>query len=229
MMRGCLVLLIGAGLSLPANASPWIRPAGDTYLRLAMADEQVEGLAARRIDLYGETGLGGGWSLSAKAEHVGFESASDFNAEGYRLTLRRALFRRGPAVISAGVGAVHGAAIGGAAGCADTGAELRLGAGLSGIRRGRDWYAFADLSGRRHGDGCRRERVELGLGRELTSNLYLTQQVWIERGNGAARSDKMETGVTFTPDWGEVTLAWREEVSGRFSETGFVLALARRF
>ncbi len=228
-MRGWLCLLIAARLALSANAGPWIRSAGEHYVRLAMADEQVEGLAARRIDLYGETGLGGGWSLSAKAEHVGFDTAPDFNAEGYRLTLRRALFRRRTAVISGGVSMVHGAAIGGAEGCAGTGGELRLGAGVSGTRRGRDWYAFADLAGRQQGRDCQRERLELGLGRELGRNLYLTQQVWIERGSGAARSDKLETGLTFTPDWGEVTLAWREEVSGRFSETGLVLALARRF
>lgn len=45
-------------------------------------------------------------------------------------------------------------------------------------------------------------------------------KVWLELGSDDARSDKIENALVWKADIAEFSLAWREEISGRFDETG---------
>ncbi len=228
-MRWVLMTIAGLLSAKAAQAGPWVRKAGDVYARAAVAAESVDGLSAYRYDGYGEVGLTGQWTLTAKAEQVRFADAADFNAEGFRVTLRRPLYRRKALIVSAEMGAVHGAAIGGVTGCDRLGGEARLTAGYSGSIASSDWYVFADVATRLHAEGCWRERAEFGAGQEIASNIFVVTQYWFERGSERSRSDKIETALLWRVGDIDLSVAWREELSGRFNETGFVFAIARRF
>ncbi|MEM7766227.1 MAG: hypothetical protein AAF253_01920 [Pseudomonadota bacterium] len=213
-----------------AQAAPWLRGDGEGYGRVAAAGERVEGIDAQRYDAYGEYGLGEKWTVTAKAELVTFPGNTDFNAEGYRATLRRELFGRGAFVLSAEAGAVYGEAIGGAnTGCDTLGGEARLGAGASGEMRGAAWYGYVDVAYREHGQGCQRERVELGFGQEVAPNVYVVSQAFLERGTDDARSDKIETGILYRQGHVDWSLSYRQETSGRFEEEGIIASVAVRF
>ena len=212
-----------------AEAGPWLRDPGEFYGRISLAAETVEGLDARRIDVYGEYGLTDRWTLTAKAERVDFVDARDFSRDGYRATLRRDLWRRETALVSVEVGAVYGAAIGGVRGCDQVGGEARLTGGASGRWDGARWYGFADVATRVHGEGCWRDRLEIGAGREIHRDLYVTNQIWIERGSESSRSDKYEAGLLYRHALADFGIAYREEFSGRFEESSVVISVARPF
>lgn len=219
-----------AGLACwPACAGPWVQEGGAVYGRVAVASERVEGLDAWRFDGYGEYGLTDRWTLTAKAEAIQFTDASDFDSDGARVSLKRTLWQRNTFTLTAEAGAVYGAAIGGVRGCDTLGGEARLSAGVSGRWDGSDWYMFGDVATRAHGEGCWRDRLELGAGREIAHNLFLTNQIWIERGSEESRSDKLETGFLYRTRWADVSFAYRQEVSGRFDEDGIVLAIAKQY
>ena len=223
---GWVAVTVGHGV---ADAGPWGLEPGEAYGRLALAAEEVNGLSARRYDAYTEIGLPLSLTLSAKAEQVQFPDAQDFNAEGYRATLRREVWSRETVKVAAEVGAVYGAAIGGVRGCDQLGAELRVTSGASGRWDGAHWYAFADIATRIHAQDCWRDRLEFGAGQEIYRNLYITNQVWLERGSEEERSAKIETGLMYRFEKVDVSLSVREELSGRFDETGVVISVARRF
>lgn len=204
---------------------------GEAYARVAFAAEDVEGLTASRYDAYAEYGFADSWTVTAKAETVLFENNEDFNAEGFRATVRKELHRGDRFVVSVEAGILDGAAFGGAPdGCDTTGAEARVGAGWSGgFEDDREWFAFADLARSAHEGGCERDRLELGYGSRVVGDVYVVNQLWLERGSGNARSDKLETAIVWRAGFADVSVACREELSGRFDETGIVFALAKRF
>lgn len=228
-MRVALTILMATALCRPAEAGPWARASGEGYGRVAVAGERVSGLDAMRFDGYAEYGLNDQWTLTLKAEQVRFQDNEDFTAEGFRATVRRGLYKRGPLIVAGEIGAVHGAAIGGVRGCDRLGGEFRLTTGMSGGWSGSDWYIFADAATRLHAEGCWRDRLEFGGAQEIVPNLFLTNQFWFERGSKSARSDKVETGLLWRLDEIDLSVAWREELSGRFEESGLVVALASRF
>jgi len=228
-MRGWVIALFAAAVCEPALAGPWVRAKGEGYGRGAVAAERVSGLDAVRYDGYGEFGLSDQWTLTMKAEQVRFRGNEDFNAQGLRTTLRRSLYKRGPIRVAVEAGAVYGAAMGGVRGCDTIGAEARVSSGMSGNWAGTNWYVFADAATRLHGEGCWRDRLEIGGAQEIAPNIYLTNQFWFERGSEEARSDKIETGILWRIGKTDLSLAWREELSGRFDEQGIVLAVANRF
>ena len=224
---------LSAGLSFAgdAAAAAWGQNPGEWYVRAAFAAEDVEGLSATRYDAYAKFGIAPKWTATAKAEIVRFQDQSPFNAEGYRATIRREIFKRERMVVALEGGAVYGGAFGGAPdGCDGLGAEARVGAGFSGgWEKGRDWFAFADVAARRYDTGCARTRYEFGYGARLSGRLHTVTQLWLERGGDNARSDKIENALVYKFDTFEVSLAWREEISGRFEESGVVLALSSHF
>ncbi|GAB5457463.1 MAG: hypothetical protein Hens3KO_04930 [Henriciella sp.] len=227
-MRGLYLVITFVLLWLPARAAPWVQPEGDLYARVAIATEEVEGLHARRADIYGEYGLTENWTLSAKSEAVAYEDAEDFNAQGWRATARRRLFTYKGFVTAIEVGALQGAAIGGANGCETLGAEARIGAAWSGTWRKRETFAFSELVGREH-DGCQRQRFEFGLGQRVTKNIWTISQVWIERGSQNAESDKLQSELLWRQESWDFSLGYRQENGRQFDETGVFFAVARRY
>ncbi|MEM1106156.1 MAG: hypothetical protein AAGH87_07175 [Pseudomonadota bacterium] len=229
-MRGHIAggLAFWAGADV-AYAGPWVQPQGDAYARASVAAERVEGLDAVRYDFYGEYGIAPKWTVTAKAERVDFVDAKDFSREGFRATVRRNLWQRDTALVSVEMGAVYGAAIGGVRGCDEIGGEARLTGGASGRWDGARWYGFADVATRIHDQGCWRDRLEIGAGREIYRDLYITNQIWLERGSEESRSDKFEAGLLYRHPFGDLAIALREEFSGRFDERSVVISVARRF
>ena len=194
-MRGSLAGLCAVWCGADASAGAWVQAPGETFARVSVTFEETDGQTGQRYDLYGEHGLDENWTLTAKAETVTFPDASDFDGDGFRVTLRRAIFRKERFLVSAEGGAVQGAAIGGAAGCDGFGGEARLGMAASGLLSERRWFAFADAARREFEDDCHRNRLEIGVGSEVYDNVYLLNQLWFERGTDNAESDKFETGL----------------------------------
>jgi len=211
-----------------ASAAPWIQDENALYTRIALASEEVEGLQALRGDIYGEYGLSANWTMTGKIEAIAYRDASDFNAQGWRATVRRKLFQRGNLVGAIEFGALQGAAIGGANGCETLGAEIRGGMAWSGQWRKIDSFAFAEVAGRLHND-CRRERYEFGFGQRATKNIWVISQAWIERGNRNAKSDKLQTELLWRGALLDTSIGYRQETGGRFKESSVFIALAKRF
>ncbi len=228
-MRGAILILI---LVLPwpsALAAPWIQEEGGLYARVALASEEVEGLSAWRGDAYGEYGLTDAWTVTAKLEGVAFEqAASDFNRQGWRATARRQVFQSGGWLGAVEIGALQGEAIGGANGCETLGAETRAGVAWSGTWQKTETFTFAEVAGRFH-DGCRRERFEYGLGQKLTRNIWSVSQVWIERGNLNARSDKLQTEFLWKAAAFEASIGYRQEMGGQFEEESIFVSFAKKY
>lgn len=212
-----------------AVAAPWIQDDGEFYTRVAIASEEVEGLSAVRGDIYTEYGLSDDWTLTGKLEAVAFEDkASDFNRQGWRATARRQLFQRGGFLGSIEIGALQGEAIGGANGCETLGAEARAGVAWSGKWRKTETFSFAEVAGRYH-DNCHRERFEFGVGQKMTKNIWSVTQVWVERGDQNANSDKTQTELLWKAKNWEASLGYRQELGGQFKEQSVFLSLAKKY
>ena len=211
-----------------AAAAPWVEDKGELYARVSLASEEVEGLQGLRADIYASYGLTDKWTLTLKNEAVAYEGAQDFNAQGWRATARRKLYQKGTFLISAEGGLLQGAAIGGRNGCETLGAEVRSGAAWTGKWRKRESYLFGEVAARFH-NGCNRERYELGFGQQASKRIWNVTQVWIERGNENAKSDKVQTELIWRSDFADYSIGYRNENGGRFQEESIFIALAKRF
>ncbi|MEL6857011.1 MAG: hypothetical protein AAFO74_01410 [Pseudomonadota bacterium] len=227
MWRNGLILL--GGLSgLPALAAPWTQDPGHLYARISIADEYVEGVRGTRADAYAEFGLTELWTATAKAEAVSYREASDFDTNGWRATLRRKLFRTDHVTVSAEFGALQGAAIGGRNGCDRLGGEARAGAAWSSTWRAAPTFVFAEIAGRFH-ENCQRTRYEFGFGRQTSDKVWSITQVWIERGDTNAPSDKVQSELLWRGENADYSIGYRNENGGAFEEQSVFIALARQF
>ena len=227
MWRNGLILLWGLS-GTPALAAPWTQDPGKLYARISIADEHVEGLRGTRADAYGEFGLTELWTATAKVETVYYQGASDFDTNGWRATLRRSLLRTDIVRISAEFGALQGAAIGGRNGCDRLGGETRLGAAWSNTWGDQPTFAFTEIAGRFHAD-CQRTRYEFGFGRQTSENIWSITQVWIERGDTNAASEKIQSELLWRGDAVDYSIGYRNENGGAFQEQSVFIALARQF
>lgn len=222
----CCAAFAGNGA---AWAAPWTQSDGGIYLRGAYASETLNGVEADRADAYGEYGVGQDWTVTGKVEAVAYEGPdSILDSESYRLTARRALWRHEGWVAGAEVGALYGATAAGVFGCNAAGGEARLSGGYSGQRKGRSFYAFADVAVLAYEDGCRRDRVELGYGSQLSGRVHLSQQLWLEQGNESATSYKYETMISYHFDKFQLSGGYREEFGSAFDESAWVIAVTVR-
>lgn len=228
-MRGLGVILTGAFcVSGPALAGPWAQGQGDWYAQAVITDEQLDGVDGNRVELYGEYGFAPSWMVTAKSEAVAYDLGSQFGKESWRLTVRRQLLSVKGWAVGVEAGAVYGNSVAGVFGCDKWGGEVRLSGGLSGVRGGRDFYVFADAATIRHEDGCTRHRAEFGYGVDLWREVFIGQQLWIERGNHTADSNKYETQLGYHFPWADMALGYREEFAGDFDERAVLLALTLR-
>ncbi|WP_156807818.1 hypothetical protein [Henriciella marina] len=218
---------------LPAGAGPWGQPDEAAYGRFAINRTEVEGLPGLRTDIYGEYGISDHWTLTAKYERVTFDEFSEFTASGWRSTLRRSISLADAWTASLEAGVLEGEAIGGAAGCQSIGAEGRSGIGRSFARgkgtKRRNGFWFAEAAIRAHSDGCQRYRLEAGYGREMTRNIWLVNQVWLDQGSENARSIKYQFEYVWRREVFDISAGSLLELGGEFEEAGLFLALARRF
>ena len=228
-MLGRVLLILFLVLSWPeAMAAPWTLERDSAYARVAMAAEQVEGLDAWRGDLYAEYGVRDALTATLKLETVQYPSASDFNADGWRATVRQRLFQRGTFNWTIEAGLLEGAAIGGRNGCDTLGAEVRTGLSWSGNWRDKERFIFAETVLRDH-DGCRRYRQEFGLGQRVSENIWSISQVWLERGSPNASSHKAQTELLWRRKQIDYSIGYRNENGGSFVEQSIFLAIAKRY
>ena len=229
-MRGgyllCCAVFAGNGA---AWAAPWTQSDGGYYARGAYVSETLDGVGANRFDGYGEYGVTRNWTVTGKAEAVAYGGEDAvLDSESYRLTVRRALWRHNGWVAGAELGAIYGATAAGVFGCQAAGGEARLSGGYSGARKGRSFYAFADVAVLAYDDGCQRERVELGYGSQLYGRVHISQQVWLEQGNQSATSYKYETMLSYHFDKFQLSGGYREEFGPAFDENAWVIAVTVR-
>lgn len=211
-----------------ATAAPWTQRDGDLYSRASIARERVEGLDAWRADIYTEYGLTDTLTASVKLEAVAYDTASMFNGQGWRTTLRQRLFQRGTFNVTLEGGLLVGDAIGGRNGCDTLGVEARGGAAWSGAWLDTQTFVFAEAVRREH-DGCRTTRAEIGLGQEVWPDFWNVSQVWVERGAENADSMKLQSELLWRgPDY-DYSIGYRNENGGLFTEESIFLAVARRF
>lgn len=228
MKLGQMAAILLSSWGLGANASPWSQEEGSVYARIAWADEEIEQVGAKRADMYAEIGVTDSWTATLKLEHVDYAANDSFDSSAWRTTLRRQVFRRAGFVGSIEAGVLEGAAIGGRRGCDRLGAEGRIGLGWSGELRGTDTFTFIEAATRQH-EACYRNRLELGLGQRATERIWLVTQLWSERGDEDAISDKSQIDLVWRGDGFDFTISYREELSGAFEETGVVFSVAAHY
>ena len=228
-MRGIVVLALGALMAAGmADAGPWVQAPGHWYAQGIITQEDLNGADGNRMELYGEYGFARNWHVTVKSEAVSYKSGSAFDRESLRLTMRRQLVSSKGWTAGVEAGAVYGSAVANIFSCEGFGAEGRLSGGYSGLKHGRNFYAFADAAYISHEDGCERQRAELGYGVDLTEKIFLSQEVWIERGNRTADSDKYQTQLGYHFPWADLALGYREEFSGSFEEESVLVAITVR-
>lgn len=215
----------GLCLAAPAWAGPWAQEQGNWYLQAAVTQEELEDMDGNRVELYGEYGVADGWLVTAKSEAVTYDSDYDLDKEAARLSVRRQLLSHKGWAVGAEGGLVYGSSVAGVFGCDAWGAEARLSGGLSGVRGARSFYTFADAAVIRHEDGCTRYRAEIGYGVDVWKNVFLSQQLWIERGNDTADSNKYETKLGYHFPWVDLALGYRQEFAGEYDEQAILLAM----
>lgn len=228
-MLGRVLLIFFMGLPWPkAAAAPWTLDPGKTYARASIASEQIEGLSAWRGDLYSEHGLSKALTATVKLEAVAYPDAEDFNAQGWRATLRQRLLQVGAFNLTGEIGLLEGAAIGGRTGCDTLGGEARLGVSWSGTWQKRQSFMFLETARRAHED-CQRDRFELGLGQQVSKNIWSISQVWRERGSPNSVSDKIQSEILWRQGRMDYSIGYRNENGGFFTEESIFLAVANRF
>lgn len=211
-----------------ASAAPWVEQEGWIYSRSSLSYEQLNQVAGWRGDIYFEYGMSEDWTVTGKLETVAYPQNPIEDGDGVRVTVRRALFRSDQLSVTAEFGALQGSAIGGFNGCDAPGLELRGGAARTQKVFGRDTYMFGELVRREH-EACRRDRLELGAGARLTHRIWASSQIWLERRNPVAASDKVQFELLWRQQRVDYALGYRRELSGDFSEQGVFVAIARRF
>lgn len=228
-MLGRVLLILFLVLPWPeASAAPWTLEQGSAYTRISIAGEQVEGLGAWRGDAYAEFGVRNALTATLKLESVVYPDATDFDADGWRATLRQRVFQLGAWNVTAEVGLLEGAAIGGRNGCDTFGAEAKAGVSWSGQWLKRQSFVFAEAAIREH-EECQRQRQELGFGQQLTENIWTISQIWVERGAPNAASNKVQSELLWRSERTDYSIGYRNENSGFFVEQGIFLAVAKRF
>ncbi|WP_340692129.1 hypothetical protein [Hyphomonas sp.] len=229
MKRLWLVALGAAYACGPAEAGPWTRDDGGFYLRGLVSTETLDGLDGTRADVYGEYGLTDRWTLTGKTEAVAYEdSIGDIDRQSYRVSLRRQLWSHKGFTFGAEAAAVYGSAIAGTFGCDEWGGEARLSGGYSGVRKSLGFYLFSDFAMISHQDGCVRHRAEFGYGADISDRIFVTQQVWLERSNDSADSNKFESQVGYHFGHVDVSVGYREEFGGAYEENAYLIALTTR-
>lgn len=213
-----------------ALAGPWTLPRDGAYTQLAVLGQRVAGEDAVRGELYGEYGVTPRWTATGQLEGVTFPELSGFDQFAYRATLRRQLFQQGRFLLAFEGGVIGGEAIGGTiGGCYTVGGEARVSIGGGGrSKRGLNWFGFADAIVREHGN-CRRQRFETGFGREIVSNWFTVNKLYLETGTGDAQSAKLETILSRRFGNLDLGVGYRQEFGGRFQEAGIIISLERRF
>ncbi len=197
------------------------------FTRASLALEDHGSFNANRSDFYAEYGLTDTWTLAGKFETVDFETSNAFDADGFRVQARRALWRNDFWSTTAAVGYLEGAAVGGRLGCESSGGEIEFGIGNSGYLGEDSYFAGLTLGHRSHENSCQTSRLEFVMGVSDADGFSYTTQYWSERGDNG-NSDKVEFMISRDLGRFEAGFATRYEIGGAFEEQAYVFSLAYR-
>lgn len=211
-----------------ASAAPWVQREEFLYTRASISSEIVDDENGWRGDAYLEYGLTDRWTVTAKIEAITNPLNPTDDQVGGRLTFRSLLYETDNLTLSAEVGLLQGAPIGGRNGCNTPGMEWRGGAAWSQKLLGQDAYIFAELVRRDH-EACARDRIELGAGLQLARQVFTSTQVWIEDGAPSAPSEKVQSELIWRQGHSDYAIGYRAELGDAFEEEAIFLAYALRY
>lgn len=107
--------------------------------------------------------------------------------------------------------------------------EARSSIGTAGRVAKRDWYFWADVSGRWHSDGCQRQKLDLVFGFSGGKNVTYSPQIYFEQSNRAADSIAFQTEwIQHFPKF-DLTFAVKNENGDEFEQQALLVAISKRF
>ena len=225
-LRSALILAGVEALSPVAHAGAWSLPEGEERWFASVSRESGDFGQAWRTDSYSELGIGDGWAVNGKLESEIRIGTTYDDRSGVRLGVQRAfpIGERGSVSIQASL--LAGESLDGPE-CLGGGYEVRAAIGTSFSMLGREGFVNVE-AGRRVRDDCERNIFEVATGLELAPSWKLGLKAW-QDGSGAASSAKLEFLTSFDLGLCAVGVGWREEISGNFSEKGWVVSASSRF
>lgn len=210
----------------PAHAGAWSLPAGSQQWIASVSRETGDFGESWRAEDYTEFGMGDGWAFNAKVESEIRISDIYDDRSGVRLGIQKAFALGERASFSVQASALAGESLDGPE-CPGGGYEARAAIGTSFVLWGREGYVNAE-AGRRERGNCARTSAELALGLSIADDWALGLKAW-QDGGGDTGSTKTEVSLTRYFGGIGVGLGWREEVSGNFSQRGWLVTAQARF
>lgn len=225
-LRGVLLFATSAFAAPPALASGWSIDAGEQKWFSSVSRESGDFGQAWRADDFTEFGLGDGWEVTAKVEtEIRIGSTYD-DRSGFRIGLQKAFPIGERASFSLQTSFLGGESLDGLE-CAGEGYEARAAIGTSFTFSGLEGFVNIEGGHRVRGD-CERNVTEIASGLTFSPGWDLGLKAW-QDGSGSSGSTKAEVSVSHD-FWGVgVGVGWREEISGNFSEKGWVVSARARF
>lgn len=216
-----------APLAEPAFAGAWTQAPGEQQWIASVSHETSDFGEAWRADDLTEFGFKGGWAVNFKVEsQMRIGDALD-NRSGFRAGVQKsfALGERGSFSVQASV--LGGESLDGPD-CEGEGYETRAALGTSFALAGHESFVNVETAAKSREDGCNRQLIEITTGAEITPNLKVMVKAWSEDG-AYAHSEKVESALLYSFGELSVGLGWRQEISGRFEEKGWVVQAWRKF
>lgn len=221
------MMVAGASAAAPmAHAGAWSLPEGQQTWFVTVSRESGDFGQAWRTDDFNEMGLGDGWGLTVKVESEIRIGDTYDDRSGARLGVLKAfpLGERGSFSVQASL--LAGESLDGPE-CLGGGYEARAAVGTSFPVLGREGYVNVEV-GHRVRDTCARNVFEFATGVEVLPGWNFGLKAWRD-GQGVSESAKAQISTSY--DFGDFALGvgWREEISGNFSEKGWVVSANSRF
>lgn len=225
-VRGLLWLAGTTTLAQPAHAGAWAMAEGVQQWFAAVSHETGDLGEAWRADDFIEFGLGGNWAINAKIESEIRISDIYDDRTGFQVGVLKAFALTDRASFAVQASLLGGEAVEGPE-CQDAGLELRAALGTSFSLFGREGFVNAEAANRTRGN-CERQVMEIAAGLEFAPKWNLTLKAWDERGSGSL-STKAEASISRDIGAFRIGLGWREEISSKFEEKGWVASLRATF
>jgi hypothetical protein len=212
-----------------AFAGAWVQQSGHRQQITDVSRERGDFGETWHTSAFSDYGLGKDWGGHLKVDTQIREDQNYDDRTSFDAGLQRAfsLGQRG-GVISIGASLIAGEALEGPD-CRGNGYETRAAYGLSGKVAGHNGFVNIEAAYRERGSACQRNLAEGAAGIDVTPKLHVIIKAWSETGD-KARSAKAEADLLYDISKRySAGFGYRQEVSGAFNESGFVVSVWRRF
>jgi hypothetical protein len=225
-LRGALLLAASGSVAPEAFASAWSLPEGVEQWFATISREAGDFGQAWRTDDYNEMGLGEGWGVNFKVESQIRIADTYDDRSGFRAGLQKAFAIGDRASFSVQASVLGGESLDGPE-CVGTGFEARAAIGTSFSLWDREGYVNIE-AGQRNRGSCERSVAEFATGLEFAPEWLLEVKAWRE-GGAETGSAKAEFVVARDLDIFTLGIGWREEISGNFEESGWIVSARGHF